>query len=239
MQPAEHIPKDYATIAEKVRSGEFFRESRRIYDFDVHDPMSERYLYLLITGLASLVFLIAVLAANGLLPLQTPVPFIISTHNLVDDKPSIKSLLAYKGEDPSKALLRFIVQNYVVVREGYNIDTFDLNVNSVKSQSSENVFNEFQRAIDPHNADSPITLYQRHSKRRITVISSRLMGKEGDEMEIAYEALVESKTELKKSRWQANISFNYSGIALDENGKVKPVSFMVTQYKTKRLQDIR
>jgi type IV secretory pathway component VirB8 len=59
-------------------------------------------------------------------------------------------------------------------------------------------------------------------------------------MEVVYEATVESKTDIKKTLWQANIAFNYNGIELDEEtGKVKPISFVVTDYRIKRLQDER
>lgn len=240
MQPADNLPpEDYAAIAEKIRSGEFFRESRRMYDFDVHDSMTERYFYLLITGLASLILLIAIVGANGLYPLQRAVPFIVSTDNIAEEIPVIRSLLSYKGEDVDDALLRFILKNYVTLRESYDIDTFDRNLNGVKSQSEEAVFNEFQRQVDPRNSESPITMYQRHSTRRIDVLSSRWLNSEPPIMEVIYESTVEGRGEAKKSRWQANIAFNYSGIALDGKGEVKPVTFMVTGYKTKRLQDIK
>ncbi len=231
--------EDYAAIAESVKSGEYFRKARAMYDLSVHDPMAERYLYLFITALSLLSFIIAFSAMQSLYPLQTPVPFIYSTNNIADDIPHIQSLLARKGENPSAALLRFLVQNYVTLHEEYNIDTFDRDVSGVESQSAPAVAAEFRQAVDPRNPDSPVALYQRHSKRRITIVSSRRIG-EADAMEVTYEAAVEGKGEGKKSRWQANIAFNYSGLALDEKtGKVNPVSFVVTQYRSKRLQDIK
>lgn len=240
MQPADTLPpEDYTAIAEKIRSGEFFRESRRMYDIDVHDPMTERYLYLLITAVSGLIFFIAILATNRFYPLQRSVPFIVSTQNIADDIPVIRSLLTYKGEDASNALLRFIVQNYVTLRESYDIDSFDRNVSGIKSQSTEEVLKEFQHQVDPRNPESPITLYQRHSTRRVVVVSSKWIGGENPTIEVTYEAIVEGRGEIKKSRWLANISFNYSGIALDEKEQVKPVTFMVTEYRTKRLQDIK
>lgn len=240
MQSATELPpEDYATIAEKIRSGEFFRESRNMYDVDIHDPMTERYLYLLITSLAAIILLVAIIAARGLYPLQTSVPFIVSTHNIVDDLPKIESMLTYSGQDPGDALLHFMVRNYVTMREEYDIETFDRNMNGVQSQSSQEVFKNVQQLVDPRNPESPITLYQRHSKRHISIISSTVPDGETPSIEVVYEAMVDGQVGAKKSRWQANIAFNYSGIELDENGKVKPISFMITQYRTKRLQDIQ
>lgn len=235
MQPNTLPSDDAQAIAEKIRSGEFFRESRAVYDFDVHDPMAERYLYVLITSLSGLILLITIIAVQGLYPLQTSVPFIFNAANISNDVPAMRSLLAYKGESPSDAVLRFIAQNYVTLRESYDIDAFERNANGVKSQSSESVTQEFERGIDPRNADSPITLYQRHSKRKIAIISSRQIAGDTPGMEIVYDAVVESKEEIKRSRWQATIAFNYSGVTLDEDGKVKPLEFIVTQYKTRRM----
>ena len=59
-------------------------------------------------------------------------------------------------------------------------------------------------------------------------------------MEVIFEALIDSRTDVKKSHWRANISFDYSGIALDEKSDtVKPMNFVVTEYHSKRLQDIK
>jgi type IV secretory pathway component VirB8 len=130
-----------------------------------------------------------------------------------------------------------MVRHYVEIREEYDIATFDRDVNGVKSQSSDEVFREFQMQINPANPQGPVNLYQRHSRRRINILHSKRMP---ESMEVVFEALVESRTEVKKSRWRANIAFKYSGIALDEkDDKVKPVTFVVTKYHSKRLQDVK
>jgi type IV secretory pathway component VirB8 len=224
-------------IAEKVRTGEYFREARGMYDMSVHDPMAERYLYIFITVLALVILAIAQSSMQGLYPLNTQVPLIVDTNDTVEDLPRIQSLVTGKDEAPAESLLRFLVRNYVIMREEYNINTFDRNVNGLKSQSSEAVVKEFQQYIDPRNPDSPITLYQRHSRRHVTVLAIRRVG---DGMEVVYDAVVESKTDIKKSRWRADIAFQYSGIELDDKtDKVKPLTFVVTNYHSKRLQDVK
>lgn len=235
-EPDQQKAKHYLKIAEKVRTGEYFREARSMYDITIHDPMAERYMYVFITAVAVGILLTALVAVQGLYPLQSAVPLIYVTHNFYEDMPQVKPLQLYKNEDPSEALLRFLAKNYVIVREEYDIATFDRDVNSVKSQSSDEVFKEFQKFIDPYNPESPIKVYQRHSKRRITVLRTRRLP---GGMEIIFEAAVDSRTEIKRSHWRANMSFQYSGIELDEKtDKVKPMSFVVTEYKSKRLQDM-
>lgn len=237
---AEHVSDHTAEIADKVRTGEYFREARQMYDLSVHDPMAERYFYVAITVLAGLILLVAVSAMNGLYPLKTPVPFIYNINDVVDDLPHMKSLVSKKGEDPGFALLRFLTNNYVTMREEYNIETFDRSITGIKSQSSDAVFADFQKFVDPRNAESPITQYQRYSTRSISIVSTRPSPGNDRELEVIFNATVEGRGEVKKSQWQANIAFQYSGLALDqESEKPKPISFVVTQYRTKRLQDIK
>lgn len=226
---------DYVEIAGKVRTGEYFREARKMFDVTVHDPMAERYLYIFISVLSFIILTIAIQAAKALYPLESQVPLIFYANNVIEDIPRIRKLQAFKDEDPGEAVLRFMVGHYVQMREGYDIVTFDRDVNGVRSQSSEDVVREFQAYINPRNPEGPISQYQRHSRRTITIVNMRRLP---DSMEVIFDAAVESKTAVKNSRWRANIAFKYSGIELDEKSeRVKPVSFIVTKYHSKRLQD--
>ena len=230
--------KSRLKIAEKVRTGEYYREAMTMYDVSINDPMSERYIYIFITGCSVIIFLISYFALQGLYPLESAVPLTYLTHDSVEDMPHVKSLQSFKNENPSDALLRFLIKNYIVMREEYDISTFDRDVNGVKSQSTEPVFKDFQQFIDPRNTESPIKVYQRHSKRKIRLLGPPRRVPEG--MEVIFEALIDSRTDVKKSHWRANISFDYSGIALDEKSDtVKPMNFVVTEYHSKRLQDIK
>lgn len=234
--PAE----EYLEIAEKVRTGEYFREARSMYDVTVNDPMSERYIYVLITTIAMCILLVAIYAAQQLYPLERSVPFIFNTHDIVDDLPRMKSLVAQKGESASEALLRFLAKNYVTMRESYDIGTFDRNTSGIKQQSSPEVFAEYQSYINPNNPESPIVLYQRHSRRTVTILATKRLADQDYGMEVYYDVTVENRTEVKKSRWQADIAFSYSGVELDDkSGKVKPINFVVTKYRSKRLQELQ
>lgn len=229
--------EDYKDIADKVRTGEYFREARKMYDLAVHDPMAERYTYVFLTSISLIILLIAVSAMQSLYPLQSQVPLIFDTNDPIEDQPHIQKLQFSKADPAGEAVLRFMVKHYIEIREEYDIATFDRDVNGVKSQSSEEVFREFQTQINPRNPEGPISLYQRHSKRRINILTTKRLP---DSMEVIFDAIVESRTEVKKTRWRANIAFKYTGIELDEKGeKVKPVNFVVTKYHSKRLQDVK
>ena len=236
-EPEATLSKHYLKIAEKVRTGEYFREARTMYDVTVNDPMSERYIYIFVTFVSMLVLMIAYGAMNALYPLQSTIPLTYLTNDIIEDIPHVQRLQGSKSENSSEALLRFLVKHYIVIREEYNINTFDRDVNGVKSQSSDNVYREFQQFIDPGNPESPIKVYQRHSIRKINILSTR---RTDNGMEVLFEALVDSRTDVKKSHWRVNMTFEFSGIELDEKtGTFKPMNFVVTEYHSKRLQDTK
>lgn len=235
-------PDEQLLIAEKVRSGEYFREARHMYDLTVHDPMTDRYFYIFITALSLIIFFIAFFAARALYPLDRSVPFIVKTNDIVDDLPLIHPLVAHRGETPSAAVLRFLVKNYVVFHEEYDINHLDRDMSGIAGQSAPAVYKIYQQQMNPANPQSPIALYQRHSQRIITVETVQQASDNPQAMQVIYDAQVntysDTRTDIKKSRWKADITFNYGGVGLDEKtGKVKPLHFMVTGYHTSPLQD--
>lgn len=241
MPNTEPTPEEYLDIADKVRSGEYFREARAAYDLDVHDPMTDRYWYILLTVLAVVIMFVAVSALDSLYPLKRSVPFIFGSNDIVDDLPHMKSLLKYSGESPDTAVQRFLVTNYVKAREEYDIKNFDRNQNAVHSQSSPEVTAAYEQAIDPRNAQSPFVLYQRQITRFITVAGASAPLADPKQpthftMQVVYDAVLKGGGDGKASRFQADIAFKYEGIKLDEtSGKVKPYGFLITGYSTKRL----
>lgn len=224
-------------IREKVESGEYFREARSWYSFMVHDPMAERYFFLLLVGLSLLVFLLSVVAMRMIYPLKSNVPFIVSSYDLVEDLPLIRPL-GHPSEDPDAALLRFLAENYVLFREEYDLGLLERNAGGIQAHSAPEVFAEYQRMLDPRRPDSFVALYQRHSKRKVSIVSYMPPEEEGGEAEVVFDAVVDSKDERKRTRWVANIAFRASNIALDgKTGKPLPLEFVVTKYQSKRIQD--
>lgn len=224
-------------VAEKIASGEYFRDARNWYSFMAHDPMAERYFFLLIAGLAILTSLLAFVSMRLLYPLSVSVPFIINTHDIVEDLPRMNPL-ALPAEDPDMAIQRHLATNYVILREEYDLALLERNTSGVKAHSAPELFDSYQRTLDPRNPDSFVVLYQRHSTRKVSFVSYKPPEEEGGEAELVFDAVVESPTDRKKTRWVANIAFRATKIALDEKtGKPVPLEFVVTKYQSKRIQD--
>ncbi len=247
MDNIEQTTEEQIEISEKVRSGEYFRDARAMADFDLHDPMSERYVYIFLTLLSLIIFVIAIIAWQGLFPLKPRVPFIFITNDIVEDYPHIKSLVDYQGENPNMALRRFLISNYVQTREEYNAETFDRNHNAIQSLSNSEVLNEYENYILPTNQESPISLYQRHTIRKINILQARISeigGESGNSSTpkeyhgtVIFDAiLTKDDVDGNPTRHQVDIAFKYKDIKLDSNTlKIEPYGFIVTSYKIKNL----
>jgi len=242
----EQSAEDYIEIADKIRSGEYFRDARAMYDIDVHSPMSDRYWYLFITLVSLIITVVAIVAWLGFFPLNNRVPFIFATNNILDDYPRVKSLLNYRGENPNTALQRYLAQNYVRLREEYDASLFDRSHNAVLSLSTKEVAKEYERDISPLNPESPITLYQRHTIRAINIIGSqpiedetkkKVNGVKEYRMLVTFEdSLVSGEQENPHGRYQVDIAFMYKDIKLDTiTNKIEPYGFIVTSYHIKSL----
>lgn len=248
MEKNEQTPDEYVEIADKIRSGEYFREARNMFNIDVHEPMAERYWFMFITTLSMSITAAAVIAVMALFPLKIRVPFIVATNNIIDDYPKIKSLLNYVGEDPNVALRRHLVNHYTKLREEYDAAFFDRDHNAVLYLSRPNVLKEYEDFVSPLNPDSPVALYQRNTQRKVNILSTEEIEDDNDKKENGrkqYKArvffgsvLTRGEQEVIQGNYKVDIAFIYEDISLDkETGKVKPYGFIVTSYHVERLQN--
>jgi len=244
MQNNELTTEEYIEISEKVRSGEYFREVRQMVDIDLHQPMTDRYWYILLTIPALLIVFSAISALQSLYPLKPEVAFIYGINDIVEDSPHIQSLIKVEGEGADVALQRFLVSNYVKEREEYDVATFDRNQTALQFLSTPQVFLEYQKSIALDNPSSPIVLYQRHTVRNIKILSTQIIQKpeEGAKgrdytMRMVFdESLSPANKNATLSRWQVDVAFMYEPVSIDEKtNKVIPYGFLITGYKIRRL----
>ncbi len=237
MKYKEPTPDDYIQIAEKVRSGEYFREAKSMYDVSVNDPMSERYFYVFVTTVALLTLMFSVMAVRELYPLKRPVPFIYALNDVLEDLPSITPLRSSYQQTTDEAVLFFMAKTFVAHYEGYNINLLERNYGGIEHHATPEVFAGYQRMIQTGNPDSPVVKYQRHTARIIDPVSVQRLLSPANTVEVVYDATLISAEGSSRSRHKATISYDYSGVEIDKKtGMVNPVSFTVTRYSSK-IQD--
>ncbi len=234
-ETTEETTIDYQRIRQKVKSGEYFRESRLAYNSHYLDPLADRYTYIIICGLAIAIFFMAVIGIFSMLPLKDSVPFIYYSEDLIEEIPELNKI-SREDEMPDDAIQRFLSSEYVKRRETYEIDEFDRYERAVRNQSTEEVFRRWQQSIDPRNADSPIAKYQRQNRRKINIINS--LKRSENTVEVYYEALLLGDEDILKSYWIALVTYDYHTVETNEKtGETSPLMYKVTNYKTRKVSE--
>lgn len=234
MKYTEPTPDEYLNIAEKVRSGEYFREAKGMVDVFVNDTMAERYFYLFVTAVALLTFVTSLFAMQSLYPLTRRVPFVYTINDVLEDLPSIAPLRSSPHQSVNDAVLFFRAKNFVNLYESYNIALLERNYSGVEHDSSPEVFAQYQRLLSRENPESPVIKYQRHSARSIEIASVRKLDSPADTLEIVFTATVDTaESTSTKTRYRALLGYQYSGVVFDsKTATVAPVTFTVTRYST-------
>lgn len=238
----EDALEDANQTAASLRSGAYFREMQQMYAAMYLDPMSDRYFYLIFTTLCVLIFAFIAYALSSLYPLSQDIPFFYRSDNAINEKPVIRPLQASRKEDLNLAIKRYAVDEYVRRREEYDINTLDMNVRFVKAQSEPTLYNLWQQELDPGNPQSPIAQFQRNYKRVITVTDTTF--NQDGTVDVAYDASVENAQEgagqaaIRVSHMLATLAFQYADVTIDQiSGAETPLHFLVTDYRTSRLQE--
>lgn len=234
MDQTDLIKTNTAEITAGVHSGEYFREARSWYSAIYHTPLAERCYFIVVMLLALATTVIASLSVVNLLPLNPSVPFTIMSKNGLGEVPKIIGL-AEPGEAENPALMRYFISNYVMLREGYDVEKLQLNVNTVKSQSAPDLYASYRNFMNPANPKSPITRYERHTRRDIKIADTTVRTlKKPMTATVVFDAIERSGSTQRKIRYQADITFRYSDLTVDqETYAVSPMGFQVTAYNVK------
>jgi type IV secretory pathway component VirB8 len=230
----EPTPEDYIEIAEKVRSGEYFRESKAMYDIMVNDAISERYLYVIVSIISLLTMIITFNAMDALYPLQRIMAFVNKTDDMVNENPYIYKLKRYPEQSTDEAIILYYAGTYVQQYEEYDIRTLERNMNGLRSTSSAELFANYQRMMQPTNPESPVVKYQRHSTRQIQVLSTKPLQANTPTIEVIFNVIIRTENTSQTTKYRALVSYEYSNIEIEMiSGKIKPPTFLVTSYSSK------
>jgi type IV secretory pathway component VirB8 len=211
---------DHAEIAESVRSGAYFQQSRDWYRTIYIGPISERTFFLIIAILATTVAAGAILALMEFLPIVVHSPIVLANDHLEETVPSISPLRA-EGQKLNPALMNFFVSSYITSYEGYDATSYITSFNFVQAHSDATTFSNYAGIYGSNNPQSPAAILGTTGQREVTVDSIVINDKI-----TPHTAQVHFTTELfgiptaNKTRWTATLQFYYSDLTVTE--KISP-----------------
>lgn len=233
------MAQDSEQLAEAVRSGEYFEQSRAWYRTVYIGPISERSFYLVVVIIAVLIALMAALALKLFLPVTSRPGILIGNERLFDTMPRLVPLRD-KGSDMDRSLVKFFIANYVTKRESYAEGDYVSNYLFVRAQSDEATFAQYASVYNSANPNSPAAILGSNGQRVVT-----LQGFESDFNTPVATARVSFSTELQgieggsRANWTAEIKYRYTPLVVTptidsttgrESYRTQDPSFQVVNY---------
>lgn len=254
---------DAALTNADIEDGTYIRKARQWYSDIYHVPIAERSFYVIIIVLAILNSLLAVQSFLSIFPLNVKVPFLTYSDDAWADLPIAKKLASEPLEDKNFAVMKHLVKTYIVNRESYDIENYELRYRNIASQSTKSVFDKYKENMDATNLYSPYRIYTNRFKRNINVasIAFQSTGKDAFARIIFYASVVNvfDGREAKRAKFQVDMNFQYSNFDVDQSleenvwiarllgltgqsikasgdkRKITPMKFVVSGYEVREL----
>lgn len=235
-------------LKKDIEDGTYFREARSWYSRVNLALMSERVFYIVLTCIAAVVFIIALISVTLLLPITPTVPFIYVSKTGETTLARLRPL-SEGTETSDEALRRYFCQEYVLRREGYSIKKLSSNALYIYRHSDDKTAQVYQRFMDKSNNRSPIVMYQAAAERTISITNVEIQHKGGLKYtaSVDFDATVSGIDVESKTKHHATIDFDYKDLGVPQEKmvdkseaknifdqmstvKVAPMEFKVTGY---------
>ncbi|AFB26018.1 MULTISPECIES: virB8 family protein [spotted fever group] len=221
-------------IQEYIKSGEYFIDARKWYNFKYILPFSHRSLLLLICTIFTLLLTLVCININILLPINKKVNYLIK-----DDAEKQAAITNTKHSTlvkPYTSIANIMLQNYVNQREEYNYDILKEQFTFIKNASTRIVYMQFANFMNIDNPLSPVIRYQKLYSRSINILSIKNIN--DNEAVVTFESLAKNSTDaiLENMVWEARIGFIMDSISTNTSPDM-PFNFTVTSYKLKLLRN--
>lgn len=198
----------------------YFKEARQWFSEIYIVPVSSRSFFLILGILALSVLLIALIAIIQLTPINVPVTLTIN-HSAVDDTETQLVRIRPPRMGLNAALKRFMIAQYVTMRESYKPATWEGRKNFIRAHSDELVAAADEKASSAANPQSYRALLGEVGERLVT-IQDIYLARPPEDPDAPREAVVRFTVQYRKvsnlpeSSWTATLRFHYSNIRVAE-----------------------
>lgn len=250
---------DYKIIAEKVESGDYFKDARDWYSQKYMMYFIERsYLLLILLFFVFLMFL-CYSYYSAILPIKKSLPVKVSISSTADYTARITYLGNEKKEfDINNLYIKYFISRFVEAIESYDyrndFKKLKISKNIIETLATKDILAYYMDRISIRNPDSITLKFRKKISRTIKVDQSRIEFSEvvdNDEFNSNSDKKIKNylatanfeATEYNKdtgekvvSNWQAKISLSFENIEYNyEEKDFSPLNFKVTNYESKKI----
>lgn len=185
----------------------------------------------MVAGVLGAVALVEAIAILVMTPLKTVVPYTL----LVDRQTGyVEALKPLEREiiSPDRALTRSFLAQYIIAREGFDIDSLKDDYRKVALWSSGEARDHYVAAMQASNPESPLV---RMPRRALIAVEVRGISSLGPNVSLV--RFVTFRTDpggqaQPAQPWQAVVTYRFSGAAMSAADRLlNPIGFQVTRYR--------
>lgn len=185
----------------------------------------------MIAGIACGVAAFAVVAIALMMPLKTVVPYTL----LVDRTTGYVQLLKGDGRQaltPDEALLKSLLAQYVIAREGFDISSIQADYRKVSLWSAERARSDYMAMMPVASPASPFQRYPRTTVLTVHIKSVSPLGPGTAQVRFETERLDQGQVAGSRDAWVAIIRFRFIDAAMSmEDRLINPLGFQVLRYR--------
>ncbi|MDR0774213.1 MULTISPECIES: VirB8/TrbF family protein [unclassified Candidatus Tisiphia] len=227
------MDKVLSSVQEYIKSGEYFVDAKRWYNFEYIYPLVHRTFLLIFSVVLFVLFLSVVINFETLLPVKRQVRYAISAKSL---KSATITNANHIKHNAINSIADIMIRNYVIHRESYDYDLLRPQYIFMQNNSTRIIFRQFANFMNIDNPLSPVMRYQKSLKRSVNI--SSVVYHKNNKAEVTFTSLAKNASNdiLENMVWQATINFEIDAINihLPPNSRF---NFAVTGYKLKLIED--
>ena len=207
-------------IAQEIENGLYFTKARRWYSLLFHSPIAERSYYTIVIILSMVNVYFAILSFVGIFPLKVAIPFATYTDNIQEDMPQIRKLAENKLQDKNEVVMKYMLKQYVINRESYDLSQYEVRYRNIWSSSSSDVFEGYKQLVAAENPLSPY--HQFTNLAQVNVQIESIAFERTNTISTAHLVFRKSvvstvnKQLLNSTKWQVDIQYKYSDFKVDQ-----------------------
>ena len=212
--PKPDISKESQHIAEMIRAGSYYQESRKWYQALFIGPISERTFFLIIAALAMLVGITGIVSVVLLLPITERPAILIASERM--DETALDLIRMRAGHEPMNPAVReFFVKQYVERRESYDSVRYPKHYAFIQAHSDAGTFATYADGFAPQNPSNLLATLGERGKRWADVRWVEVNDSVQPNVAVvrfSTETLLNNMSSI--TQWTATIGFHYSDIAV-------------------------
>lgn len=180
---------------------------------------------------ASVIALAEAMALVALLPLKTVQPYTLLVDRQTGHVEALRPL-ERQTVTADAALTRSFLVQYVIAREGFGIDTLQLDYRKVALWSSGEARQQYIATMQANNPASPLVAYPRSSLVDVTIKSISSLSPSSALVRFDTQRVDRGSPAGAPTSWAAVVSFTYSGEPMSAADRlINPLGFKVTRYR--------